>query len=161
MRSRKPTLVCQIISTEVCQIISQATRIGSRNFTSTSAATRTASSFCRLSRPWTFFICLLCWTRRSCMDPGSVTRSRSTNTRPSCCLRRLQLEKYLKKKINVDDEIIRKIKTEPSHSNNLIQLADMVCGAIGRSYKLDKADRMTYRKIIGHRELGVQLWPKV
>jgi hypothetical protein len=74
---------------------------------------------------------------------------------------RLQLEKYLKKKINVDDEIIRKIKTEPSHSNNLIQLADMVCGAIGRSYKPDKVDRMTYRKIIGHRELGVQLWPKV
>lgn len=74
---------------------------------------------------------------------------------------RLQLEKYLKKKINVEDEIIRKIKTEPSHSNNLIQLADMVCGAVGRSYKMEKADQMTYRKIIGHRELGVQLWPKV
>lgn len=73
---------------------------------------------------------------------------------------RTQLEKYLKTKINVDGELIRKVKSEPSHSNNLIQLADMVCGSVARSFKSEKADRAVYRKIIGHRELDVQLWPK-
>jgi hypothetical protein len=75
---------------------------------------------------------------------------------------RQQLEKYLKGKINTDSQIIRKVKSEPSHSNNLIQLADMVCGAIGRSFKEGKyEDRVRFRKMIGHRELDVQLWPKL
>lgn len=74
---------------------------------------------------------------------------------------RQQLEKYLKRKINTDGQIIRKVKTEPSHSNNLIQLADMVCGAVARSLRDEKSGNMRFRKLIGHRELGVQLWPKV
>jgi hypothetical protein len=75
---------------------------------------------------------------------------------------RQQLEKYLKRKINTDGQIIRKVKSEPSHSNNLIQMADMVCGAIGRSFKEGTVeDRVRFRKMIGHRELDVQLWPKL
>jgi hypothetical protein len=73
---------------------------------------------------------------------------------------RQQLEKYLKSRINTDREIIRKVKTETSHSNNLLQLADMVCGAVARSLRQDKADRFKFRKIIGIRELNVQVWPK-
>lgn len=75
---------------------------------------------------------------------------------------RQQLEKYLKRKINTDGQVIRKVKSEPSHSNNLIQMADMVCGAIARSYKEGKTgDKMRFRRLISHRELDVLLWPKI
>jgi hypothetical protein len=43
---------------------------------------------------------------------------------------RSELQAYLKRKINTDRETIRKVKTEASHTNNLLQLADMVCGAV-------------------------------
>lgn len=56
--------------------------------------------------------------------------------------------------------LIKKVRTEPSHSNNLLQLADMVCGAVARSFRPDKPDRHVYRKLIRHRELGVQVWPR-
>lgn len=75
---------------------------------------------------------------------------------------RQQLEKYLKSKINTEGRLIRKVKSESSHSNNLLQLADMVCGATARSFREDKSENINrFRKIIGHRELDVQLWPKI
>jgi len=45
---------------------------------------------------------------------------------------RKQLATYLKKKMNEKDglSLIKKVKTERSHNNNLLQLADMVCGAV-------------------------------
>lgn len=75
---------------------------------------------------------------------------------------RKQLEKYLKNKVNAEKEIIRKVKTECSHSNNLLQLADMVCGAVARFHREDKseADRLRFRRMIAHRELDLQVWPK-
>lgn len=71
-----------------------------------------------------------------------------------------ELATYLKRRINTDSEVIRKVKSEPSHSNNLLQLADMVCGAVARSYRTDKPNPRAFRRIIGHRELSVQLWPR-
>jgi hypothetical protein len=71
-----------------------------------------------------------------------------------------ELERYLKRKINTESEIIRKVKCEPSHSNNLLQLADMVCGAIARSYRTDKTSPRKFRRLVGHRELSVQVWPR-
>ena len=75
---------------------------------------------------------------------------------------RRQLVRYLKKRINQKGStpLLKKVKTEPSHSNNLLQLADMVCGAVARSYRLDKLDRSVYRPLIAHRELAVQSWPR-
>jgi hypothetical protein len=73
---------------------------------------------------------------------------------------RQQLERYLKRKINTHQEVIRKVKSEPSDSNNLLQLADMICGAVARSYRTDKVDPNQFRKIIGLRELNVQVWPR-
>jgi len=74
---------------------------------------------------------------------------------------RKQLATYLKKKMNEKDgsSLVRKVKTERSHNNNLLQLADMICGAVARSYRDDKEDRFVYRRIIKHRELKVQKWP--
>lgn len=72
-----------------------------------------------------------------------------------------QLQSYLKRKLNTDAEIIRKVKCEASHSNNLLQLADMVCGAVARSFNREKNNARVFRKAIGHRELEVQVWPRV
>jgi hypothetical protein len=74
---------------------------------------------------------------------------------------RQQLDRYLKRKINTHREIIRKVKCESSNSNNLLQLADMICGAVARSFREDKEHPNRFRKIIGLRELNVQVWPRV
>lgn len=74
-----------------------------------------------------------------------------------------QLAVYLKKQINdpaAPQRYIKKVKMEDSQTNNLLQLADMVCGAVARSYKTEKANREIYRRIISQRELHVQFWPK-
>ncbi|NOY83960.1 MAG: DUF3800 domain-containing protein [Nitrospirae bacterium] len=75
---------------------------------------------------------------------------------------RSQLQRYLKKRINSPNssEKIKKVKIQDSKRNNLIQLADMVCGAIARSYKKGKKDSEDYRRIIRPREINVQRWPK-
>jgi hypothetical protein len=75
---------------------------------------------------------------------------------------RKQLGTYLSRKVNEKDgpPLIRKVKTERSHNNNLLQLADMVCGAVARSFKVEKSDSQIYREWIRHRELKVQIWPR-
>jgi hypothetical protein len=73
-----------------------------------------------------------------------------------------QLVTYLRRGINprnAELSHIRKIKIEDSHRNNLLQLADMVCGALARSYG-DKSDARDYRELISRRERHVQTWPK-
>jgi hypothetical protein len=74
---------------------------------------------------------------------------------------RNQLQKYLKAKINTSHETIKKLKAEPSHSNNLLQMADMICGAVARSFKSGKKDCGEYRRIVSDHELGVNVWPKM
>lgn len=68
-----------------------------------------------------------------------------------------QLTVYLRKKIGTS--IIKKVKIQSSHSNNLIQLADMIAGAVNRSFS-NKEDKRIYRKIISTKEMYVQIWPK-
>lgn len=72
-----------------------------------------------------------------------------------------QLSKYLKRRMNDGEHVlIKKLTMESSHSNNLLQLADMVCGAVYRSFDTAREDRRKFRRIIAHRELMVQVWPK-
>jgi hypothetical protein len=68
-----------------------------------------------------------------------------------------QLSAYLRRKVGAN--VIKKVKIQPSHSNNLLQMADMVAGAIQRSLS-QKGDRHIYRKLIGTKEIYVQTWPK-
>lgn len=70
---------------------------------------------------------------------------------------RRQLGSYLRKRVNEPSgsRFIRKVKVQDSQSNNLLQLADMVCGAIARSHT-HKEDAQRYRRLIGHREIYVQ-----
>jgi hypothetical protein len=74
----------------------------------------------------------------------------------------LQLEKSLKTRMIRDDgtSLIKRVTMEASHSNNLLQLADMICGAVARDFNSDKDDRGYYRRIIRGREGRVQFWPK-
>ncbi|HWF39733.1 MAG TPA: DUF3800 domain-containing protein [Candidatus Acidoferrales bacterium] len=72
-----------------------------------------------------------------------------------------QLAKYLKRKMNDGRQVlIRKVKMEPSHANNLLQLTDMICGAVYRSFDTQRENRMQFRRIVRHRELRVQVWPR-
>lgn len=74
---------------------------------------------------------------------------------------RNQLAKYLRRKINVDTKIIDKVKMQRSESNNLLQMADYIAGVINRSVMNTKKKADSYRKKIAHREIYVQIWPKL
>ena len=72
-----------------------------------------------------------------------------------------RLKTYLSRRLKDDlgRGLIQKLKTEDSTKNNLLQMADMIVGAIARSFN-DKRDASEYRKIIAHREIEVEFWPK-
>jgi hypothetical protein len=74
---------------------------------------------------------------------------------------RKQLERYLKEKINTEGDKIRKVRTEDSRSNNLLQLADMISGAVYRSLRGDKKLPGKFRSYVRRRELGIQIWPSI
>lgn len=71
-----------------------------------------------------------------------------------------ELKKYLGKRVAGTECLVKKIKTDNSASNNLLQLADMVCGAVGRFLKKGKSDHLAYRRIVSHRELMLRIWPR-
>jgi len=74
---------------------------------------------------------------------------------------RRQLARYLRRKINKEDKkSIKKLKMQRSRGNNLLQLADYVAGVINRSVQNRKKFAEGYRRIIAHREIYVQIWPK-
>jgi hypothetical protein len=72
---------------------------------------------------------------------------------------RKQLSKYLKIMINTEDKKIKKVRQQRSESNNLLQLADYMAGVIyGVVRKKESAAAL--RKLIAHREMYIQVWPK-
>ncbi|MGQ9677346.1 MAG: DUF3800 domain-containing protein [Chloroflexota bacterium] len=73
---------------------------------------------------------------------------------------RRQLAAYLRKRVNDEERrYISEIKIEKSARNNLVQLADMIAGAVHRSYG-EKNNAGVYRRALRWREKRVQLWPK-
>jgi len=65
---------------------------------------------------------------------------------------RRALSSYLRRELNrPDKKIFKNLKFVDSHRDVLIQLADMVAGAIHRSYYADKNDKDLYRGIIEQR----------
>ena len=73
-----------------------------------------------------------------------------------------QLSTYLRRRVNDPQDgnrFIREVKLEDSHRNNLLQMADMICGAVARDFNQPK-EKGLYRKIISHREIWVERWPK-
>jgi hypothetical protein len=72
---------------------------------------------------------------------------------------RISLDRYLRGRMNEDREMIRKVKIQDSHRNNLLQVADMVVGALARSFG-EKRDAAEYRRVIRRHEINVQVWPQ-
>lgn len=76
---------------------------------------------------------------------------------------RRTLQSYLKREIRPDGKCspIVKVESKPSHRDNLIQLADMICGSVARSFDTTAKGSDQYRKTIrpGH-EHSVQFWPR-
>lgn len=72
---------------------------------------------------------------------------------------RSQLRRYLQKKVNIDSPVIKKVKSQRSRSNNLLQLADYVAGVINRVAQ-GKPRAQEYHRLIAHREIYIQKWPK-
>ena len=74
---------------------------------------------------------------------------------------RRQLAKYLRKRMNErNKKPIKEVKMQRSAGNNLLQLADYIAGTINRSVQDRKKYAKEYRKIVSHREIFVQIWPK-
>ena len=72
-----------------------------------------------------------------------------------------ELASDIKRRINNEGreaERIKKVGTQDSKSSNLIQVADMVCGAVYRSFQ-NEANGGEYRNTIKHREVSVLEWP--
>src|SRR3989338_3999333 len=72
-----------------------------------------------------------------------------------------QLAAYLRKKVKRDDgrKCIKKVKMQNSKGNNLLQLADMINGAVQRSLG-ERKNSKGYRMMMQSREIYVQIWPK-
>jgi hypothetical protein len=68
-----------------------------------------------------------------------------------------ELSSYLRRKVG--GSILRKVKIQTSHSNHLLQLADMVVGAIQGSFS-EKTDRQVYRRLLAAKEISVHIWPR-
>jgi len=65
---------------------------------------------------------------------------------------RKNLTTYLRKQLNIGDKaVIKNLRFRDSKADVLIQLADMIAGAIKRAYDSDKTDKKEYIKIIQKR----------
>jgi len=74
---------------------------------------------------------------------------------------RQELKSYLIRRLKDDSGkcFIKKVRVLDSTTTNLLQLADMVVGAVARSFS-GKKDSREYRSLIAHREMNVEVWPK-
>lgn len=104
-----------------------------------------------------FAVSIVCENARNLLDNAKIVIDKNGDR-----AFRLELEKSLKRQMTNGDGtcLVRKVAMEPSHSNNLVQLADMICGAVARSYNSadDKSGR--FRDCVKRRERRVQFWPK-
>jgi len=73
-----------------------------------------------------------------------------------------QLERYIKRRMNQANgsKVIHKMKMQRSKANNLLQLADYVAGTLNYSVRAKGKYGDEYRRIISHREINVQMWPR-
>lgn len=89
------------------------------------------------------------------MNNGKVVIDKNGNRE---FLQRLQAS--LRRRTNSEGAtIVKKVIMQHSHANNLVQLADMACGAVARSIT---AGENRYRDVLRRkgREQRVQRWPK-
>jgi hypothetical protein len=72
-----------------------------------------------------------------------------------------KLEKVLKSNLNSDSSRkIKKMKMQESHKNNLLQLADAICGSVAKCFTKNEVGGGLYRKIIEVNEGKVEIYTK-
>ena len=54
---------------------------------------------------------------------------------------------------------VKRVETAEAQGNDLLQVADMVCGAVARGVRADKKKASRFRDVIKHRELRVRSLP--
>jgi hypothetical protein len=100
-----------------------------------------------------FSVSIVCEQVKSLLDNSKIIIDRNGDR-----VFKARLEKSLKRQMTDKDGSckIKKVTMESSHSNNLIQLADMLCGALNRSCTSgdDK-----FRDLVRGKEKFVQNWP--
>jgi hypothetical protein len=102
-----------------------------------------------------FAVSIVCDNASSLISDAKVIIDKNGN-REFC----QRLQRTLKSRLNLDGRsLIRKVAMEDSESNNLLQLADMVCGAVARSITSNDHVHRDSLKKRGH-EARVQFWPK-
>lgn len=69
---------------------------------------------------------------------------------------KLRVKSYLRHEININCHKIKNIKTEDSTKDNLIQLADLIAGAINRSMQTDKTDSQEYLAILNKKIVKIK-----
>lgn len=69
-----------------------------------------------------------------------------------------ELSQALRKAVNQERVVIRKVKVQDSMSDNLLQVADMVAGSVARSFS-DPENGEFYREALRRHEAAVRLWP--
>jgi hypothetical protein len=107
-----------------------------------------------------FAVSIVCENARSLLQDAKIVIDKNGDR---AFKRELELENRMKKQMIDGDGncLIRKVVMEASHSNNLVQLADMVCGAIARSFNAnDHTQRDQFRKLVKRCEKRVQFLPK-
>jgi len=70
---------------------------------------------------------------------------------------RKMMARKLKNDLNGQFErtVISRVRSVESHKNNLLQLADMVCGAVARTFNPDRASKHSYRQLLAKKEWGI------
>ena len=69
---------------------------------------------------------------------------------------RLHIVSYIRHKVNVEGRRIKALKIVDSICDNLIQLADLLSGTLGRSLKSDKTDAKEYIEIVRNKIVKFQ-----
>lgn len=68
--------------------------------------------------------------------------------------------RWLISKEEAEVAAMRSVRSASSRASDLLQLADMVCGAVARSFRADRDEPDKYRKIIKHRGFSVLTLPE-
>jgi hypothetical protein len=72
-----------------------------------------------------------------------------------------ELATFLRQQMNEGQiQRIRRVKMQDSKTNNLIQLADMICGAVYHTTKNPSEKTQEFRRLIAHRERSTQIWSR-
>jgi hypothetical protein len=72
-----------------------------------------------------------------------------------------ELATYLRQSVKADtlSSVVHKVKIEDSARNNLLQMVDMICGAVARTHTA-RPDAAVCRRLISHREMAHRVWPR-